>query len=302
MIERLSTDQDSGLLADEIHLKSSAREMLFSLLVRATVVLLLIFALFPFWMMLQTSLKPRSEIALPGFHPIPQEWTIKHYLEMFEVIPLANYYFNSLVIASVTTVLSLIIAGLAAYAFSRYDFPGKEKFEVGALATQMVPGILILIPMFLLFTILGQSGIPMKDTYWGMIFLYTTFTVPFAIWMLRGYIDTIPSALEEAARIDGCSRLEALYRIVFPLTLPGFAATGMFVFLLAFNEVLFASVMAPKQVTPFAIGVYEFMNANSTQLGPLMAASTTASVPILIIFVAFNRQIVSGLTAGSVKQ
>ncbi|QGN07023.1 carbohydrate ABC transporter permease [Halorhabdus sp. CBA1104] len=302
MFERFRTDQDSGLFADELRLESSARETLFSLLVRVTLVLLLIFALFPFWMMLQTSLKPRSEIALAGFHPIPQAWTIEHYLQMWDVIPLVNYYFNSLLIASVTTVLSLTIAGLAAYAFSRYEFPGKSTFEVSALATQMIPGILILIPMFLLFTFLGQSGIPMKDTYWGMIFLYTTFTVPFAIWMLRGYIDTIPAALEEAARIDGCSRLEALYRIVFPLALPGFAATGMFVFLLAFNEVLFASVMAPNKVTPFAIGIYDFMEAYSTQLGPLMAASTTASLPILIIFVAFNRQIVSGLTAGSVKQ
>ena len=301
MLSKLSTEQDEGMVADEVK-QNNVRDVVISLGSRFVLILLLIFALFPFWMMFQASIKPRSEIAQLGFNPIPQSLTLEHYREMWELIPLANYYFNSLLIASVTTVLCLTIAGLAAYSFSRYDFPMKDKFEVGALATQMIPGILILIPMFLLFTVLGQNGLPMKDTYWGMIFLYTTFTVPFAIWMLRGYIDTIPAALEEAARIDGCTRLEALYRIVFPLAMPGFAATGMFVFLLAFNEVLFASVMAPKKVTPFAIGIKDFQQAYTTKWGPMMAASSIAAIPLLVIFVAFNRQIVSGLTSGSVKQ
>ncbi|WP_434531714.1 carbohydrate ABC transporter permease (plasmid) [Haloarcula sp. NS06] len=294
---------ESTTLPDEMRLTADGKELVYQLLWRSVLILILIFAIFPVWMMFTTSFKTRDEVLQLGLDIIPADPYVQNYFLMFQRFPLVDYYVNSLIISSVTTVLSLLIGGLAAYSLSRYEFPGKEKFEMGALATQMIPGVLILIPMFLLFIVMDQSAnIPMKDTYHGMIFLYTTFTVPFTIWMLRGYFDTIPTALEEAARIDGCTRTQALFRVVMPLAAPGLAATGMFVFLLAFNEVLFASVLATDNVTPFSIGIQNFQQQDQTMWGQMMAASTLAAVPLLAIFVVFQRQIVSGLTSGSVKQ
>lgn len=295
--------RDGTLLPDEFSLTTDGRDMLFTLAARSLLILILIFALFPVWMMILTSFKRQNEVLSVGLDLLPNDPFLQNYVLMFEQFPLVDYYINSLVIATGSTFLSLLIGGLAAYSLSRHRFPGSSKFELGVLATQMIPGILILLPMFLLFILMEQQvNIPMKDTFHGMIFLYTTFTVPFTIWMMRGYFDTIPTALEEAARIDGCTRVQALFRVVMPLAAPGLAATAMFVFLLAFNEILFASILATENVTPFSIGIQQFQQQDKTLWGPMMAASTVATVPLLAIFVAFQRQIVSGLTAGSVKQ
>lgn len=302
MFDAIGSDVDDGAVPEEFTLTEAGRALLFWAGSRGLVVTILAFALFPIWIMFLTSFKNRTEVMRPNPELLPESATLQNYVNMWEAFPLFDYYVNSFVIASFTTVLSLLIGGVAAYALSRYRFPGKSKFELGVLATQMIPGVLILIPMYLLFITLGSMNLPMKDTYHGMIFLYTTFTVPFTIWMLRGYIDTIPEALEDAARIDGCTRLQALFRIVFPLAAPGLAATGMFVFLLAFNEILFASVLATDNVTPFSIGIQNFQERDQLMWGQMMAASTLASVPLLALFVGFQRRIVSGLTAGSVKQ
>ena len=302
MFDAYRADAEDGVFPEEFSLTEAGRGLLLWAGSRGLVVTILVFALFPIWIMFLTSFKDRTEVMRVDPRLVPETITLENYVNMWEAFPLFDYYVNSLVIASFTTVLSLLIGGVAAYALSRHQFPGKSKFELGVLATQMIPGVLILIPMYLLFITLGEMNLPMKDTYHGMIFLYTTFTVPFTIWMLRGYIDTIPEALEDAARIDGCTRFQALFRIVFPLAAPGLAATGMFVFLLAFNEILFASVLATDNVTPFSIGIQNFQERDQLMWGQMMAASTLASVPLLTLFVAFQRRIVSGLTAGSVKQ
>nr|WP_244605451.1 carbohydrate ABC transporter permease [Halorhabdus rudnickae] len=298
-----SKENEDGLLPEEMQLSTHGKQLLMTALSRTVILLLLTFALFPIFMMVISSFKSRTEIMRVGISVFPEQFRLENYLLMFEQFPLMRYYMNGLIMAGAATILSLLIGGLAAYSLSRYSFPGKGKFEMFALGTQMIPGVLILIPMFLVFILIEQgASIPMKDTYYGMIFLYTTFTVPFTIWMLRGYFDTIPEALEEAARIDGCTRVEALFRIIMPLAAPGMAATAMFVFLLAFNEVLFSSVLANDPVTPFSIGIQRFQQQDQTLWGQMMAASSLATVPLLVIFVAFQRQIVSGLTSGSVKQ
>lgn len=292
-----------AVLPEEVRLSSSGRELIADAFAKLVLALVLLFALFPIWMMIITSLKERSQLFQPGVALFPQVLHVENYINMWNRFPLVDYFLNSLIISSVTTIICLVVASLAAYSFSRYDFPGTDLFGLTILSTQMIPGVLILIPMFMLFTTIQQDiGIKMTNTYHGIIFIYSTFTVPFAIWMLRGYFDTIPTALEEAARIDGCTRSQALFRIVLPLALPGIAATGMFVFIIAFNEVLFASVMASDNVTPFAIGIQEFSTQTQTFWTEMMAAATVSSLPLLLIFVLFQKQIVSGLTAGSVKQ
>lgn len=294
---------EMALLPDEFRLSRKGRELIVSTFAKAMLALVLLFALFPIWMMLITSFKERSQLLQPGVLLVPPTLHIENYINMWNHFPLVEYFVNSFVISSATTLICLFIASLAAYAFSRYEFPGKDAFGLAILSTQMIPGVLILIPMFMLFvTIQSNTIVQMTDTYHGIIFVYSTFTIPFAIWMLRGYFDTIPEALEEAARIDGCTRTQALFRIVLPLALPGIAATGMFVFIIAFNEVLFASQLASENVTPFAIGIQEFQGNTQTYWTQMMAAATVATLPLLLVFALFQRQIVSGLTAGSVKQ
>ncbi|WP_369335326.1 carbohydrate ABC transporter permease [Halostella sp. PRR32] len=284
-------------------MKDEHRDMLFDLLAKSVLVCILIFALFPIYWMVITSFRTWSDVTQTDPSLLPTSFYYQNYLDMWDRFPLIDYFVNSLVISLTTTALALFIGSLAAYAFSRYDFPGKQLFGGAILGTQMIPGVLILLPMYLLFVwVQTNVGIPLRNTYHGMIFVYTTFTVPFAIWMLRGFFDTIPAALEDAARIDGCTRFQALIRIVFPLAAPGIAATGMFVFIAAFNEVLFASILASSDVTPFAIGITRFEARSQTFWGQMMAASTVATIPLLALFVLFQRPIVEGLTSGSVKQ
>lgn len=290
-------------LPQGVRLSRDGKDLIVTVFAKTVLVLVLVFALFPIWTMVMTSVKTRSKLLQPGMTLLPSELHLENYVNMWQQFPLIEYFVNSFIISSATTIICLFIASLAAYSFSRYDFPGKSSFGLAILSTQMIPAVLILLPMYLLFvTIQTTVGIPMVNTYYGIIFIYSTFTIPFAIWMLRGYFDTIPESLEEAARIDGCTRTQALFRIVLPLAAPGIAATGMFVFIIAFNEVLFASVFASERVTPFAIGIQEFMTNTTTYWTQMMAAATVATLPILVLFVAFQRQIVSGLTAGSVKQ
>ncbi|WP_330631983.1 carbohydrate ABC transporter permease [Halocatena halophila] len=292
-----------GGFPSEFELSTDARDHLIDAFQKFVLGLILTFTLFPIFMMIATSLKSESELYRDGLHLLPSTLNVQNYVDMWARFDLVGFFLNSLIIAGTTTVICLTVGSLAAYAFSRYEFPGKGLFGLTILSTQMIPGVLILIPIFILYiTVQREFGVPMINTYHGIIFIYSTFTVPFAIWMLRGYFDTIPAALEDAARIDGCTRLQALYRIVLPLAMPGIAATGMFVFIIAFNEVLFASAFANDGVTPFAIGIQKFQTSTGTHWTEMMAAATVSSVPLLLIFGLFQKQIVSGLTAGSVKQ
>ncbi|ELY92343.1 carbohydrate ABC transporter permease [Natrialba taiwanensis] len=308
------------MIPDEFRLTESGRETLFNLLSKGVLGCLLLYALFPIYWMILSSFRTRAEItaAEPSILPFTLDEAAdvirdpsvlltlleyENYLTMWDRFPVFDYFVNSLVIASVTTVFALAVGCLGGYAFSRYRFPGKIGVGGALLGTQMIPGILILLPMFLLFVWIQETlAIPLIDTYHGIIFVYTTFTVPVAIWMLRGFFDSIPNAIEEAARVDGCSRFQALVRVVLPMAAPGIAATGMFVFLTAFNEVLFASVLARGDVTPFAIGIQSFETQTTAYWGEMMAASTVATAPILILFILFQKPIVEGLTEGSVKQ
>lgn len=308
------------MIPDELRLSPSAKDRLFGLLSRGILGCLLLYALFPIYWMVVSSLRTRAEItaAEPALFPLGADdvstivqdpghlLTVFHYenyVTMWGRFPVLDYFVNSLVIASSTTALALVVGCLGGYAFSRYRFPGKGIVGGALLGTQMILGILILLPMFLLFIWIQETlAIPVINTYHGIIFVYTTFTVPVAIWMLRGFFDTIPVSAEEAARVDGCTRLQALVRVVLPMAAPGIAATGMFVFLVAFNEVLFASMLARGDVTPFAIGIQSFETQTTAYWGEMMAASTVATAPILLLFVLFQKPIVEGLTEGSVKQ
>jgi multiple sugar transport system permease protein len=257
--------------------------------------------IFPLYTIVISSIKPLGDVR-GTFHWIPTHITFRPYIDIWKTIPLGHYFLNSLIVSVSATVCSVVIAIFAAYAISRYRFRGRRAFTVTVLATQMFPGILFLLPLFVIFVNIEKSlGIALYGTYPGLIITYLTFSLPFSIWMLVGYFDSIPRELEEAAMVDGATPLGALFRVLIPVSLPGIAAVAIFAFITAWGEVLFASVLTTDATTTLAIGMRNYASQSNVYWNQLMAASIVVSLPVVIAFLAMQRYIVGGLTAGGVK-
>lgn len=259
------------------------------------------FALLPVYVMVSSSLKPLEDVT-GKFQWIPSEITIRPYFDIWDTVPLAHYFMNSLIVAGAATVLSVTIAVLAAYAVSRYRFRGKRVFTVTVLSTQMFPGILFLLPLFLIFVNIGNStGVALYGSRGGLILTYLTFSLPFSIWMLIGYFDSIPKDLDEAAMVDGCGPFGALFRVVVPAAVPGIVAVSVYAFMTAWGEVLFASVITNDETRTLAVGLQGYATQNDVYWNQIMAASLVVSVPVVAGFLLLQRYLVAGLTAGAVK-
>ncbi|MEV8408117.1 carbohydrate ABC transporter permease [Streptomyces niveus] len=259
------------------------------------------FALLPVYVMVSSSLKPLEDVT-GKFQWIPSEITIRPYFDIWDTVPLAHYFMNSLIVAGAATVLSVTIAVFSAYAVSRYRFRGKRAFTVTVLSTQMFPGILFLLPLFLIFVNIGNStGVALYGSRGGLILTYLTFSLPFSIWMLIGYFDSIPKDLDEAAMVDGCGPFGALFRVVVPAAVPGIVAVSVYAFMTAWGEVLFASVMTNDETRTLAVGLQGYATQNDVYWNQIMAASLVVSVPVVAGFLLLQRYLVAGLTAGAVK-
>ncbi len=196
----------------------------------------------------------------------------------------------------------MLVALFASYAVSRYRFRGRQVFTITILSTQMFPGILFLLPLFVIFVNIGNStGLNLYGTRTGLIITYMTFTLPFAIWMLAAYLDTIPRELDEAAAVDGTGPLGAFIRVVIPAAVPGIVAVLIYAFMTAWSEMLFASVLTNDSTRTLAVGLQGYATQNQVYWNQIMAASLTTSVPIVVGFLLLQRFLVAGLTAGSVK-
>ncbi|MCW2941715.1 MAG: carbohydrate transporter permease [Actinomycetia bacterium] len=263
--------------------------------------LLMVFTLTPVLVMLSSSLKPLQDVQ-GQWRWIPSGFTLRPYLDIWHTVPLARYFLNSLIVATSATVCSVVIAIFAAYAVSRYRFRGRRLFTVTVLSTQMFPGILFLLPLFLIFVNIGNAtGIALYGSRAGLIITYLTFSLPFSIWMLVGYFDGIPRDLDEAALVDGCGPLRTLLRIVVPVAIPGIVAVGVYAFMTAWGEVLFASVMTNDDTRTLAVGLQSYASQNDVYWNQVMAASLVVSVPVVAGFLLLQRYLVAGLTAGAVK-
>ncbi|MFG2287489.1 carbohydrate ABC transporter permease [Streptomyces sp. NPDC048595] len=259
------------------------------------------FVLLPVYVMLSSSLKPLEDVS-GTFHWLPSELTIRPYLDIWRTVPLARYFTNSLIVAGSATVCSVLIAVFAAYAVSRYRFRGKRVFTVTVLSTQMFPGILFLLPLFLIYVNIGNStGVALYGSRGGLILTYLTFSLPFSIWMLAGYFASVPRELDEAAYVDGCGPLGALFRVVVPAALPGIVAVAVYAFMTAWGEVLFASVMTNDTTRTLSVGLQGYATQNDVYWNQVMAASLVVSVPVVAGFLLLQRYLVAGLTAGAVK-
>lgn len=266
-----------------------------------TLIVLTLFTVVPLYVMITTAIKPLGDVQ-DNFTWIPTTITFQPFIDMWSTVPLGKYFVNSLVVCTVATVFSLIIATFAAYGVSRWNFKGKSTFTTAVLSTQMFPGVLFLLPLFLIFTNLGNSlGIQLVGSWTGLIITYLTFTLPFSIWMLAGYFETIPRELDEAAMVDGSGPMGALFRVILPSARPGLVAVGIYSFMTAWGEVLFASVMTNGDGQTLAVGLQQYSTQTNVYWNQIMAASLVVSIPVVIAFLIVQRQFVAGLTAGAVK-
>jgi multiple sugar transport system permease protein len=219
------------------------------------------------------------------------------YVGVFQTTKFVLYMRNSVFVAGTTTILSIVVGVLGGYSLSRFRFRGREAFGLTLLALYMFPPVLLLIPVFI---ILRTEGL--FDSPFGLIVAYTTFSLPFCIWMLKGYFDTIPPDLEEQAMVDGCTRVGSMVRVLLPLSGAGIASTAIFSFILAWNEFMYANALIHtdewKTVT---VGMPSFAGQYMTELGIMLAASTLVVIPVLFLFLFLQKYIVRGLTAGAVK-
>lgn len=268
---------------------------------RIFLLLLTVFTMVPVLVMLSSSLKPLQDVQGP-FRWIPSTLTFRPYVDIWRTVPLGRYFVNSLIVACGATVCSVLIAILSAYAVSRYRFKGRRVFTITVLSTQMFPGILFLLPLFIIFVNVGDStGIALYGSRGGLILTYLTFSLPFSIWMLVGYFDSIPRDLDEAALVDGCGPIGALVRIIVPAAVPGIVAVAVYAFMTAWGEVLFASVMTNDTTRTLAVGLQGYATQTDVYWNQVMAASLVVSVPVVVGFLLLQRYLVAGLTAGAVK-
>ncbi len=233
---------------------------------------------------------------------MPSHLTVAPFIDMWTTIPLLRYLVNSLIVSTTASVASVLVALLASYALSRYRFHGRQVFSITILSTQMFPGILFLLPLFVIFVNIGQvTGINLYGSRTGLIITYMTFTLPFAIWMLAAYLDTIPRDLDQAAEVDGSGPMGAFIRVVIPAAIPGIVAVLIYAFMTAWSEMLFASVLTNDSTRTLAVGLQGYATQNQVYWNQIMAASLTVSVPIVVGFLLLQRFLVAGMTAGSVK-
>jgi multiple sugar transport system permease protein len=266
-----------------------------------TVAVLTVFTVVPLYVMVTSSMKPLSEVQ-SAFTWWPQTITFQPFIDMWTTVPLASYFVNSLIVSSAATLISLVIAVFAAYAVSRYRFKGRNVFTTTVLSTQMFPGVLFLLPLFLIFVNINQAtGIQLVGTRWGLIITYFTFVLPFSIWMLAGYFDNIPRELDEAAKVDGSGPMGALWHVVLPAARPGLIAVAIYSFMTSWGEVLFASVMTTDENRTLAVGLQLYSTQTNVYWNQIMAASLVVSIPIVVAFLLLQRNFVAGLTAGAVK-
>jgi ABC-type glycerol-3-phosphate transport system permease component len=254
-------------------------------------------SLFPFAWMLISSFKELREL-----YTVPPTWwpdrpTLDNYAKVLFRSNIPRYFINSTVISFGATTLALLVAIFSAYGFARFRFWGRGALQTSVLATQMLPTAVIIVPLFVVLQRLG-----LLNTYLGLILVYLILTLPLCVYMLTGYFRTIPVELDEAAIIDGASRLTVLLRITLPLSLPGIAATVVYCFVTTWNEFIFAlSFALDSRVKTLPIGLAEFTTEFTTDWGAVMAASVLMTLPIAVLFMALQRYFVGGLTAGATK-
>jgi multiple sugar transport system permease protein len=269
-----------------------ARKLLVTIFVWGLILLMVI----PLLWMTVSSLKVPTEVTRRPPTILPQVVSLINYHDVID-LQFRDQFFNSLLVASGTTILVITFSAFAAYGLARFRFPGRNLFGRAILFTYLFPSVLMVVPLFVIFNALGLS-----DSLFGLIVAYLTISLPFSIWLMRAYFLSVPISLEEAAMVDGASRLSTFIEVVLPQAVPGLISVGVFTFMQAWNEYLIALVFisTPSRLT-LPVGVSYYANQLDVQWGPLMAISTLLSVPVILIFSLGQRFLVQGIGTGGLK-
>lgn len=259
-------------------------------------IILSLFAVAPLGWAITTAFKPDGEI-LGSVSLLPEHPTLSHFVTVIGSTSFPHWFLNSIIVSGSTTVFAIVVGSLAGYAMSRWTFRGRALYGNILLIVQMFPGVMLAIPLYLLL-----SDYHLIDTLYALIVTYLTFALAFSVWMLKGYFDGIPMDLEEAALIDGASRITILTRIILPLAAPGIVTVSVYAFLLAWNEFFFAYIfIASSSKYTLMLGMYSFIEQFNTQWGNIMAAGTLTTLPVLVLFFGLQRALTRGLISGASK-
>jgi multiple sugar transport system permease protein len=259
--------------------------------------LCIVITIFPIVWMVFASIRPTQETLSIPLVWLPREIRLDAYVLLLSDPRQLRYFINTYVIALSTAGLSIVLGSLAAYGLSRFRIRGGQAFLLVILSLQMLPAVSVIIPFFNM-----AQALRIHNTYLALIIANAAFALPISIWMLKNYIDSIPVELEEAAMVDGCSRLQVLGRIVLPLALPGLIGTAAFAFLAAWGEFIFAVVLTSgPSVAPLTIAISQFFGQFGRDWNEIMALNVMATIPLLVIFIFLQRWVVQGMTAGAVK-
>ncbi len=257
--------------------------------------------LYPILWVVKIALTPSQSFAM-GASPIPTAISLQNFVDVVGTTDAEGWLFgkqllNSLIVSVATSGVGLVLSTTAGYALSRWDFPGRDRGMNAFLVTQMFPGVVMAIPLYILIDTLG-----LLDSLTGLVLVYATTSVPFSVWTLKGYFDTIPRALEEAALLDGATRLQTFWLVVLPLARPALAVTGLFSFMTAWNEfILAATFMGDPRSFTLPVVLQRYVSDYGTEWGHFAAGAILVSVPVMALFFALQRHFVEGLTAGGVK-
>lgn len=255
------------------------------------------FSLYPILVVFSISIRPGDRLLSKSLALVPHNYTFQAYWDLFTKEPFLRWLSNSLIVSLLVTVFAVSLAATAGYAFSRYKFKGRDSAMIGLITTQMFPVTMLLLPLFIMLI-----GLGVYDSYIGLIIAYSATALPFTVWQMKGYYDTIPFSLEEAATIDGASQFKTFYKIILPLALPALAITALFSFMTAWSEYLVAAVLIQDQdLFTLPMGLKLFSSNMEVAWGLYSAGAIMVSIPVVVLFLSLSRWLVSGLTLGSVK-
>lgn len=251
----------------------------------------------PIYWAIVTSFKSPTEMFM-----FPPKWitlnpTLEHYKNVLFYTKIPVSFRNSLITSTSTVIITIALSTLAAYGFSRYDFKFKNTTLISLIVTRMLPPSIMIVPLYVMMNQIG-----LLDSFKGLIFVYTSMNIPFSIWVMKGFFDSVPKELDEAALIDGCNELQTFYKIIFPLTKPGLIAIGILTFFLVWNEFIIALILtSSSSVQPISMGLYAFMSEQGVDWGPMAASAVIAILPPSVFFITFQKYFIAGITGGAVK-
>lgn len=269
-----------------------------TLLRHAFLLLFVAISVYPALNVLSISLRPGDQLKTTDLSIIPEDWTLDSYRILFAEQPFLRWLGNSLLVSFAVTVTGVVLAAMGGYALSRFKFVGRQTLMLSILTTQMFPATMLLLPLYILV-----AKLHLMNTFLGLLVFYVSTALPFCVWQMKGFYDTISPSLEEAARVDGCSRLVAFRRVILPLAAPGLVITALFSFMTAWSEyIVAAQVLQDREMFTLPLGVKSFQASMSTQWGLYAAAAILVSVPVVVVFIVLSKYLVSGMTVGAVKE